>query len=713
MVDETTTTTTDSTPRWRISKACQECRRRKIRCDGGEPCKHCKQRKAECIYRGFVRQRKRKHELISSKSPDSPLSLDPTGTAQSKSSGPSRNILHHSVAATHMASPSCIIQLYYGPTSNFSLMQLMYRQLVEGVGDVPEPAGSEVEEAGPGLDLFSHRRLFFGDLAGNQDTSTNDSGLIFIHPSLASQYLERYLSTTYYLMPFAPKEEYRRRLEQLYSDPRTMALESPDVTIMLLILASGAAMMEEEERAEFLFKKAKANAAKFEELVNLQAIQIPLMMAHYQSERARPNSSYLHLGTAVRKALAAGLHKDTHFQAERSKDDVEQKRTTFWSLYFYESWICLGLGRPSSIPENEISIPDPTEQPFLLALVQLSRIMCKSAQNIYGQRHESLLPMWKAAKEIRRALQVFSQRLCDVMNFGLESSPKAGELGVCQTVLLLLYHNLLLLTFRPFLVFRARWRDGQSISKNGEKPFGEQATPLWLDEACEYCLEAARCTIRYLSEAYEINKLVREIKYHAFFLEGACFTLAFDMMHNKESAFKHLPWVKSGLRCLAAMLPRNQFYTQVTSTMSAIQKMLQSVFPSLGADVVGLESSPDGFKDEQAVSFSELNAQPDTLPHQPQPQAHDIDIEIDNPSAFFTSLGQNLMTMRMPIPIGGVGISDTVPSTDSHNSNNNQDDLDLVDFTQADMGWNFDFSTMDLEAFLSIDPSREMEFVAR
>lgn len=97
----------------------------------------------------------------------------------------------------------------------------------------------------------------------------------------------------------------------------------------------------------------------------------------------------------------------------------------------------MGLGRPSSIPESEISIPEPTEQPFLLALVQLSRIMCKSAQNIYGQRHESLLPMWKAAKEIRRALKVFSQRLCDVMNFWLESSPQAGELGVCQTVLLL------------------------------------------------------------------------------------------------------------------------------------------------------------------------------------------------------------------------------------------------------------------------------------
>lgn len=290
----------DASPRWRISKACQECRRRKIRCDGGEPCQHCQQRHSECTYRGFVRQRKRKHELVSrggrgagdeEEDAASPgLDPPPTGSAMTSAVGSGRNIVqHHSVAATHIASPSCIVQLYYGPTSNFSLMQLMYRQLVEGIGadnvrSQPEThgGGDEVEEVGPGLDLFSHRRLFFGDLAGNQNllmsSVTESSPLVFMHPSTASQYLERYLSTTYYLMPFVSKDTYRKRLEQLYDDPRSMPLESPDVTIMLLLLANGAAMLEDEQRAEFLFKKAKTNAASFDELVNIQAIQIPLIM---------------------------------------------------------------------------------------------------------------------------------------------------------------------------------------------------------------------------------------------------------------------------------------------------------------------------------------------------------------------------------------------------------------------------------------------------
>lgn len=312
MADEASTS---DIPRWRISKACEECRRRKIRCDGGEPCQHCKLRNSECEYRGFVRQRKRKHDLVSKDAAEdneddghsvkagnisgvnntnnnsAGASSDATAAPSSSSHLPTRSasgtenrnsVINYSVAATHVASPSCVIQLYYGPSSNFSLMQLMYRQLVEGYGEAPS-RGDEVEEAGPGLDLFSHRRLFFGDLAGSQDMSISDRGnlsssIFFVHPSTATKYLDRYLSTIYHLMPWQPKDEYRRRLEQLYDRQNFMSLESPEATILLLILAMGAAMMEEIDQGNFIFQRAKANASKFDDLVNLQAIQIPLMM---------------------------------------------------------------------------------------------------------------------------------------------------------------------------------------------------------------------------------------------------------------------------------------------------------------------------------------------------------------------------------------------------------------------------------------------------
>lgn len=312
-------------PRWRISKACQQCRRRKIRCDGGEPCLHCKQKNLECEYRGFVRQRKRKHELLSKNEDagetddgedgDDVAIQDITTSASARgkgvavsrkgsrsTSGPSHgaaaeggsrrnDLVDYSVAATHIASPSCVIQLYYGPHSNFSLMQLMYRQLVDGLGvsesnnnNTSSSRRDEVEEVGPGLDLFSFRRLFFGDLAGNQDTSLSSglgpgsNSLFFIHPSTASKYLERFLSTIYYLCPWKSKERYRQMLNGLYQTNNDMSADSPQTTLLIVMLALGAAEVQDEEMGDFLYKKAKANSVAFDEIVNVQAIQVPILM---------------------------------------------------------------------------------------------------------------------------------------------------------------------------------------------------------------------------------------------------------------------------------------------------------------------------------------------------------------------------------------------------------------------------------------------------
>lgn len=173
-----------------------------------------------------------------------------------------------------------------------------------------------------------------------------------------------------------------------------------------------------------------------------------------------------------------------------------------------------------SLSASEICTPDPTEQPFLSALAEFARIINKASQNIYGKRHDSLLPMWKCAREIRSDLQTFARRIAGVMKFGLDSSAKTGEVGICQCMMMtcedlrlvkcspclrmIVYHYILLLTFRPFLVFRARWR--QELKR---EPGSEQPVPAWLDDACRYCLDAAHSLVRYLYEAYQVNDLTK------------------------------------------------------------------------------------------------------------------------------------------------------------------------------------------------------------
>ncbi len=68
------------------------------------------------------------------------------------------------------------------------------------------------------------------------------------------------------------------------------------------------------------------------------------------------------------------------------------------------------------------------------SLVMLARVMSKCATRIYKQHHESLLPVWNAANEIRRELHRLVEQQRKDLNFGLVGDPSTGELGVCQTM---------------------------------------------------------------------------------------------------------------------------------------------------------------------------------------------------------------------------------------------------------------------------------------
>lgn len=61
--------------------------------------------------------------------------------------------------------------------------------------------------------------------------------------------------------------------------------------------------------------------------------------AHFQMEQGRPNSSFLHIGCSARKAISAGLHKESPMENGGTGEDVEERRATFWAVYFLETLV--------------------------------------------------------------------------------------------------------------------------------------------------------------------------------------------------------------------------------------------------------------------------------------------------------------------------------------------------------------------------------------
>ncbi|EAW09057.1 Zn(II)2Cys6 transcription factor [Aspergillus clavatus NRRL 1] len=279
---------------WRIPKACQECRKRKIKCNGINPCKTCQLRNTPCVYRDVVRQRKKKHHdrhdasIVEDHVLQDATHSDHGGRQSSPvrpQSGGHRNqsasyTFNNSVSATHMASPSCQVQLYYGPTSHFTLMHEMYRGLVSNWAARPKEPQGEVEEAGAGLDMFSFRSIFFGTPAETCATSpisgASAASLMFLPYELARLFLQRFLSSLYALVPFQPKQSYEQQLDQLYSSSFNAGSDTCAHYILLMILATGALGTRHYRWGDLLFERVKAASSSLDDVVNLETVHTPI-----------------------------------------------------------------------------------------------------------------------------------------------------------------------------------------------------------------------------------------------------------------------------------------------------------------------------------------------------------------------------------------------------------------------------------------------------
>lgn len=162
-------------------------------------------------------------------------------------------------------------------------------------------------------------------------------------------------------------------------------------------------------------------------------------------------------------------------------------------------------------------------------------------------------------------------------------------------------------------------------------------------------------------------------------MSSSAFTLIYDLMHDPSSAQAHLRWVHTALQNLSSMKREEP----TTSTIKAIQTTLRSIDPSY-------EWSP---YPENLANFKI----PDRTDSGMQPFTSD---GLSFPTNYRLGSRANNMTSQW---------SYSQPEGPETGRSGGSSD-DLPDFTQSEMGWDFDFSTMDLEAFFSVHPSSDTMF---
>lgn len=176
----------------------------------------------------------------------------------------------------------------------------------------------------------------------------------------------------------------------------------------------------------------------------------------------------------------------------------------------------------------------------------------------------------------------------------------------------------------------------------------------------------------------------QEVKYNGFFIEGACYVLAFDMLQDKTSCDQNLPWIKTCLRCLQSMLPKDKSSpVQTPALIAAIERMVRSAIPDFQLD----------------VQLAELSGPADASQDRLAPST---DIPMMNNQAG-GDMGPTHLYQSMPF---GFDVNRPL-ATKSPSIVTSEDQIDL---TTADIGWDIDFATMDMEAFLSIDANQDVNF---
>lgn len=327
----------------KIPKACEPCRLRKKRCSGSHPCQRpeCQDSPQDCVYRLKTRTRKslkRPGASISNTSAKE-SSLTTWSDHQDGDKDTEQGAQHevyHSVTETHLSPKSTdSSQLFYGPSSNFAFLQQLHRSGLS-ISRVGQPARGESRS---GLDTFLQRSIFFGTPPRISPESIRSSNiqLATVSYGQAKDFLEAFKVISHFRLPFYTTEELDGLLESLYNSRTAQTIPPQTKAVFLITLAIGALLTPHTELAETLMTQAKREGVIFDDAVTLQMVQLAILFADYQVNMGRPNSAYLHLGVACRKAFALGLIKAP---STGSRTIAPQKhQATLWSLYFYETLV--------------------------------------------------------------------------------------------------------------------------------------------------------------------------------------------------------------------------------------------------------------------------------------------------------------------------------------------------------------------------------------
>ncbi|PFH52693.1 hypothetical protein AMATHDRAFT_56791 [Amanita thiersii Skay4041] len=401
--------------RRRVWRACESCRRKKIKCDGCEPtCSQCSSSGSQCTWlqtkdraalsRQYVQELEaRLLHMESLFSQIAPVleQIGPSSVISSNSnpsSGPDKAVSNTSSSFANTppskeqgSEPSTPIKAeeddvsesfgqlaldehghmrWIGGSSTMSLIQ-SFRALTSSPLHRISPVEEDPHAPGPSVNkLYFPASVFFGKvhaLPGPEEVE-------YPERDLSDKLVEAYFTRLHFLMPVLDKPSFLQQYQQLMDnkdDLRFVRSQAAFLSLVFAVFACAAHLVNDPRLStNGRLDDGGIGMVYYERALILQYIShASIQIAHVQgfilmssflcSINCLPQA-WLLVGQAVRIGQDLGLHRSPR-RLLISPIEKETRRKIWWGVYTLDRMLALALGRPLGINDADCDVEIPVE----------------------------------------------------------------------------------------------------------------------------------------------------------------------------------------------------------------------------------------------------------------------------------------------------------------------------------------------------------------
>ncbi|KAL5334812.1 hypothetical protein BJX70DRAFT_391120 [Aspergillus crustosus] len=585
--------------RVRVTRACDNCKKKKLRCSGTLPCSLCQRSDVSCEYTaGYTRGKVPPIPTVNSTAPDTD-SVSPSEKHQPTLLQPDKHVTLPSSGNSPEPHQTDMEGHYVGPASGVSFLIRVQKRLHEHIA-LP-----------PTTPIFS-----FGDAPLPKHDS---SFLVIPIKDEAKALLARYFDFAFPTHRFLHQPQAERWVEDFYQDPSASQSPSPGTmavkALLLMIFAHAKQCLPSSESSlgscvdsAVYFAASDHHLTAEKGPVRLSSIQARLAQCFYLLGQSRINHCWSLFGTTARLAIAIGLHRGRRRERTVSVDCVEQecRKRVFWCMYSLDNYLSAALGRPRIFHDDEIDQEFPAiandsqitsggiapalsnAQSIMLAPVchaKLSRIISGILRDLYGIRRVTLHSQSIAAAKHGAELDQWRAELSVFVDL-----PSVDMLMLTYqrqyTVLNLAFYHAQILLLRPFVL-----KDFKSLAL----PVSSESNYIskTVDQNTQRCLGAALKITNILRDLCENGKM-----YHTFWvckktLHKACTCCA--QANNAEADSAHFRAGEQAQQHLASCGAQSSFARRYAMVLEELRKEAQKCIQHKQQSTAGITSSGQRF----------------------------------------------------------------------------------------------------------------------